>query len=190
MESASGSLISRHDERDGARALALRRWKLGHRAFHFILEEMIDRIQNCSESLKSGAYHSLSLGLEELSLLYEAATSAFKYAADFDSELYADVVRPSMMPPYLPVGFSGLLNRKHEDMRQALQLLERDLRDLLGEEWPESVRHAWQKVVSAKNENLRNHGLICSHFVPGGRSLLREHYRQQAEGNKSNDQGD
>ncbi|MGH9969621.1 MAG: hypothetical protein ACREBG_17755 [Pyrinomonadaceae bacterium] len=187
MLDTESSVINRDSELDGARALALLRWKRGHRAFHFILEGMINLSQSCRRSLQSGNHRSLSQRLEELAGLFQSATAAFKYAAAFDAELYAKVVRPTMMPPYVPAGFSGSLNGKHDEMTQALQRLQKDLSGVFGRQWPEPVKQAWDDVLRAKGENLRNHGLICSQFVPGGQSLLRDYYSQQAKGSSADD---
>lgn len=155
---------------------ALRRWKLGHQAFNFILEGMVDSIERSRKFLLSSDHPALSHELTELAFLYRAATSAFNYAAAFDPELYTAAVRPSMMPPFLPEGFSGTLNCKHKEMKHVLQLLQKELSVALAPQWPEELKQAWEAVLHAKSENLKNHGLVCSRFVPGGQSLLREHY--------------
>jgi hypothetical protein len=187
VENFANSVINRNSGSDGARALALRRWKRGHQAFHFILVEMINLIQRSRADLESGDHDSLSEKLKELALSYQSATAAFRYASAFDSNLYASAVRPTMMPPFVPAGFSGTLNREHNEMTHALRCLHDELSIVLGQQWPERVRLAWDDVLRAKSENLRNHGLICSQFVSGGQSLLRDYYHQQAKGSSADD---
>jgi hypothetical protein len=143
---------------------------------------MVESIRRCRESLGFGEYERLSLELKELALLYRAATSAFRYAAAFDRESYVGAVRPSMMPPRLPEGFSGTLNFLHTEMKHALQGLQKEIVPILevpGNGW---LGEAWQELLQAKSENLRNHGLVCNRLVPGGRSLLREYYANKQEG--------
>jgi hypothetical protein len=90
-----------------------------------------------------------------------------------------------MMPPFMAEGFSGTLNLKHSEMKQALQCLVKEIAPILTQSDQEPLKQAWQNVLQAKSENLQKHGLVCSRFVPGGRSLLREYYdRKRKEADK------
>jgi hypothetical protein len=179
--------MTMYDPQNDPGALALRRWKLGHKAFHVILEGMLDSISACRASLRLEDYDSLSIGLKKLAFLYRAATSTFRYAAEFDPQLYTSTVRPSMMPPFLPDGFSGTLNIKHREMKEALHCLLKEISPVLP--LHETLNQGWQEVLQAKSENMKNHGLVCSRFIPGGRSLLREFYDRKRKEGVNDDSG-
>jgi hypothetical protein len=158
---------------------ALYRWKLGHHVFHVILIGMNHYIEKCRLALSQGHEEHLLGHLRTLAGLYDAATASMAYAADFASSEYTDYIRPSMMPPFVPPGFSGELNREHNKMIAALTELRTDIRRRYGQHlpsWPDDLRDAWKKVASSQSRNRRNHALVCRKFVPEGGSLLQQFY--------------
>jgi hypothetical protein len=155
-------------------AIALNRWKTGHHVFHLylvtmvtLLNELIDDIEDLEET------RVVSL-LLDLTALLEAATAGMKYASAFDPSAYAEAVRPTMMPPGIPEGFSGALNLDHKRMLKALQLLPRALRRRFGEAeslWPDAIAACWKQLNRAHREARMHHGLVCTRLVPDRLSL-------------------
>jgi hypothetical protein len=172
-----------------AETRALLRWRRGHQAFHLYLVAMNTLLDDLVASVERGDW-AVETRLRRLADLYDAATASMKYAADFPSELYAGVVRPSMMPPAVRPGFSGTLNREHRGMTTRL----RRLRTLLGPRGagrraPAPVLEAWSLVRAAHARNLTTHGLVCSRFVPDGTSLLQHFYRERDAAGGDDEEG-
>jgi len=163
----------------GSQREAVVRWKLGHQVFHLMLATMNTRLAETAQALLAGEWTTTRSGLVDLARLYDAATSAMRYAADFPRREYEALVRPSMMPPFASAGFSGVNNTEHARMLAAL----RRLRVLYQERQaaaPDPVRVAWRRLLDAQRRNRRNHMLVCRQFVDDGTSLLQEYYAAQA----------
>ncbi|HEX6076256.1 MAG TPA: hypothetical protein VFZ32_13450 [Micromonosporaceae bacterium] len=157
---------------------AIIRWKLGHHVFHLMLATMNTRLGEATRALVAGEWTTTRSALVDLARLYDAATSAMRYAADFPRREYEVLVRPSMMPPFASVGFSGVHNTEHAAMLAAL----RRLRGLYRERQaavPEPVGAAWRQLLAAQRRNRNNHMFVCRRFVDGGTSLLQEYYAMQ-----------
>ena len=158
------------------------RWKRGHQAFHLYLVAMNGVLNDALLALDAGEQSALTASLRDLAVLYDAATAGMKYAADFATEDYETVVRPSMMPPFVNPGFSGLLNRDHAVMLNQLRSLRTQLVSTLGREqseWPPAASAAMQAVRVAQQRNRAHHMLVCRKFVSDGVSLLRDFYANQ-----------
>lgn len=160
---------------DGARG-PLRRWKLGHQVFHLLLTAMNSGLDEALAATRSGAWPQLPDGLEQLRLLYDSATAAMEYASDFPAAAYRDEVRPTMAPPHLPPGFSGVFNRDHRVMVRRMRDLERAVGALPPDVPPlAAVRLRADALRDAQGRNRREHARICRRCVPDGASLLRLH---------------
>src|SRR5260370_42405207 len=115
--------------RQPARALlpgadeALLRWKLGHHLFHLQLGAMNTLLAAARELLKSASWPELADTFDRLSVLYDGATATMRYAADFSPDMYEQLIRPSMAPPFTSPGFSGTLNLEHVLMLDQLREL-------------------------------------------------------------------
>jgi hypothetical protein len=156
---------------------ALARWKQGHQAFHVYLVAMNSVIRTARRQAMEGDDEPLGANLMKLSALYDAATATMVYASDFPPALYETTVRPSMSPPELSPGFSGVLNTEHNVMVDELADLGRSLCTRYGGDrstWPVAVNRSWRAVERSKSRNLASHFRICRRFVPEGASLLRE----------------
>lgn len=181
----TASVSVRDDERT-----AITRWKLGHHAFHLYLVAMNTLLEDALEAAKSTQWPSLARSLRDFTALLDATTASMKYASDFPSRLYDDLVRPSMMPPFLSPAFSGELNKEHELMLDQVKELRRRLKNAAsaGEEPPEEVAEALSKLRSATVRNRRHHMLVCEKHVEGGVSLVRDFY-ENAEDNGYQENG-
>ncbi|MFD8498854.1 hypothetical protein [Amycolatopsis sp. NPDC059657] len=160
---------------------AVLRWKLGHQLFHLNLAAMNGLLVQASTALDRSRWTELEAAFRKLTILYDAATATMRYAADFGQDTYERVIRPSMAPPFMTPGFSGTLNIEHEQMLSRLTSLRRGFKaaDRAGRV-PGAVRLAATKLWSAQSRNRRHHIFVCEKFVPEGKSLLSEHFRQTA----------
>ncbi|MGW1073370.1 hypothetical protein [Streptomyces sp. NPDC002537] len=156
---------------------ALCRWKLGHQLFHLLLTAMNTALDDALAATRGAAWPELVAAMGELRLLYDAATAAMDYAADFPAATYRDEIRPTMEPPYMPPGFSGVFNRDHRAMVRRMRGLERSVR-ILPQDIPDpgtvrTIHRGAAALRAAQRRNRRHHGRICERCVPGGASLLR-----------------
>lgn len=158
--------------------VAVGRWILGHQTFHIQLVTMLSVIACCQKGLELDDRPLLVRSLEDLRTLFDASTANMIYTASFSPVLYEQVIRPTMMPPFLSPGFSGQLSQEHH-----LLLAEFGrLKEALGVRWgggearPAEVAEAWRRMEVAIHRNRKHHGLVCQRFVPEGASLLGEFF--------------
>ncbi|WP_370944285.1 hypothetical protein AB5J62_35045 [Amycolatopsis sp. cg5] len=158
---------------------AVLRWKLGHQLFHLNLAAMNGLLVQAGAALERSRWSELASVFGKLTILYDAATATMRYAADFGADTYERVIRPSMAPPFMTPGFSGTLNIEHERMLSSLTTVRRKFKaaDRAGRV-PDDVRAAATRLWSAQSRNRRHHIFVCEKFVPEGKSLLSEHFRQ------------
>ncbi|WP_128645452.1 hypothetical protein [Rhodococcus sp. BS-15] len=152
---------------------AITRWKKGHHLFHLFVISMNSRLAAVLESLASEQWPDLADQLTELGTLYAGATESMRYASDFSPEIYRDFVRPSMEPPWLEPGFSAVFNRDHDVMLTRAKVVRTTLKTA---ELPSVAADSARRLWKSQAENRRAHQLICQRFVPGGDSLLQEHF--------------
>ncbi|MCX5205985.1 hypothetical protein OG897_31770 [Streptomyces sp. NBC_00237] len=164
-------------------ARSVRKWKIGHHAFHLQLIVMNSTLVELQDRLENEDQQQATTLLHRLAGLYDAATATMKYAADFSPQAYDDLIRPSMAPPMLSPGFSGTMNTDHSQMVGHLRTLRATVRRLksrgaLDGNTLSGVKRLW----SAQSRNRRHHMLVCERFVPGGKSQLREFLDRQPTG--------
>ncbi|WP_049715223.1 hypothetical protein [Streptomyces caatingaensis] len=158
----------------------LRRWKLGHQAFHLLLTAMNAGLDDALAAARAAAWPALLHDLEGLRRLYDAATAAMEYAADLPAAVYRDEVRPTMTPPHMPPGFSGAFNRDHRLMVRRLRALERAVRALPPDVPALAAVHPGAAALrGAQLRNRRHHARICRRCVPGGASLRQLHFARE-----------
>lgn len=164
---------------------ALYRWKLGHQLFHLHLRAMNDTLIQATDAARESRWPQLSGLLQELRVLYDAATAAMSYSAALHPDAYQGEVRPTMEPPFLSPGFSGLFNQEHRQTVRLLRRLRTTLEDRLDDAdcgLPDHVRSLIGELAAAQARNHANHVQICHRFVPEGASLLRRHLEARRDG--------
>lgn len=159
-------------------ASAARRWKVGHHLFHLMLAAMNTRLDHALTALTRNDSRAAERGIRDVTALFDAATASMHYASDFPKPLYDGLIRPSMAPPWMPEGFSGVFNHEHRVLAGNLRRLKTAARErhahTSGEQDP--VRAAATQLWRAQSHNRREHRRICERFVPGGDSLLKQHF--------------
>ncbi|WP_116044941.1 hypothetical protein [Amycolatopsis palatopharyngis] len=168
-----------HGEND----VAALRWKLGHHLFHHVLSLMNSHADGIASALDEPDWVTVRLLVAELTVLYDAATATMHYASTFPVSAYEETIRPSMEPPWMPPGFSGVFNREHETLLDSLTGLKPRLRGRTAERsLPADVATTSRALWKAQSRNRREHKLICEKFVPGGGSLLQQHFDETKKG--------
>jgi hypothetical protein len=146
----------------------MRRWVLGHQIFATLTQGIIFALQNFEIAARAPDPEH---GREALMLaadLLMGSASAFRFTGDFAPSDYRDLVRPSMVPPLVGEGFSGLLSIDH---RQLVAMLVRT-RPLMGET---AARFApeHQRLAMALNHVYDDHKFVCAQFDGTKKPSLR-----------------
>lgn len=152
------------------------RWIRGHHVFVALIQCEITTL-NCF--LAAHAAGEFGLGvytLDLLRLLFDGSSAALHFAGNFSPAQYENEVRPTMMPPLVPPGMSGVLARDHDHLVHLL----RSNRAVFANLEP-ALKTAYLRVVSAFENTYEAHKLVCSRFVGDEKpSLLSRHEKVAA----------
>jgi hypothetical protein len=151
----------------GVQRHAMPRWIRGHQAFAALTQGLIFSFRQLGEALRTGDSHQVRRWADLCVVLFRGSAATFELTGDFPVEDYANVVRPSMMPPASEVGLSGLMSVDH---RYLVQLM-RDMRPALkslGEQEP--AIHG--DLAASLGEVYDSHIHVCERFVGARPSIL------------------
>ena len=145
----------------------LHRWIRGHHVFLVLIQGLIVAL-NCFESAhREGAKEDCFSALELATLLMNGSSAALHYAGDFPSDVYDETVRPTMMPPNVLPGMSGVLARDHCHLVKLLH----SHRSLFKTLEPE-LKQPYHDFVAAFACAYDAHKVVCAHFRGGERPSL------------------
>ncbi|MGW6612300.1 hypothetical protein ACWGA0_02375 [Streptomyces erythrochromogenes] len=140
------------------------RWQSGHRLF-FAHLQAITVTCRCAVDARTAAGQAAYL--EHTVLFCTSAALAMRHAADFDPELYVRSIRPTMTPPHVGSGFSGLQTRDHYYLVQSLDsLATRLLPDVAGGATYREFEEALKLLYAA-------HVHVCRRFGGDTNASLR-----------------
>jgi hypothetical protein len=146
-------------------AAAATRWLRGHQIFLVLIQAMIQIVGTMADLAQSA---DRDAAMAMLTTLFEASAAAMRHTANFEPEVYDRMIRPSMAPPYIVNGFSGLFSSDH---RQLVQLLRSEGGRLRTGAF--ACPHLQHKMIAALGKLYDDHGAVCSQFVGAEeRSLL------------------
>lgn len=153
---------------------AIRRWIQGHHVFLILIQGLIISL-NCFESaFNDGVLEEGLSALELATALMDGSSAALHHAGDFPPSVYNETVRPTMMPPNVLPGMSGILARDH---RHLVKLLHSQHPLYATLESP--LRQKYNEFVAAFGCAYEAHKLVCTHFGGGERpSLLNKNAQQ------------
>jgi hypothetical protein len=136
-----------------------RRWRIGHHVF-FTLTQSLIIVLNCFRQARAELDTDLAGSMLRLAArLLTASAAAFVFAGEFSATQYHGQVRPSMEPPAVAAGFSGLLSPDHHYLVKLLGLLRPDLRDL-----PPSLAVPHRLFVAGMETAYEAHKYVCGRF--------------------------
>ncbi|MFD4867725.1 hypothetical protein [Streptomyces sp. NPDC058412] len=163
----SGNLVRPPEDRTAPPAdehTAQLRWKSGHRLF-FAHLQAITVTCGCAVHARTAAEQAAYL--EYTVLFCTSAALAMRHAADFAPELYVRSIRPTMTPPHVGSGFSGLQTRDHYYLVQSLDSLgTRLLPDVVGGMTYRKFEEALERLYAA-------HVHVCRRFGGDTNASLR-----------------
>jgi hypothetical protein len=133
-------------------------WEIGHRLF-FTLTQCITVALSCFASeYAAGNTDQSVLALNLATILMRASAMSMRFASDFPATHYHADVRPSMRPPHVDPGFSGVMGRDH----QILVSLLRRLRPIFSTLDRDTA--AFDELRAATRGLFTAHELVCSKF--------------------------
>ncbi|MGE5291011.1 MAG: hypothetical protein ACM3ML_28205 [Micromonosporaceae bacterium] len=136
-----------------------RRWRVGHHVFFVLTQSLIVVLRCFREAHGEGdmdrARQMLRLGAQ----LLAGSAAAFVFAAEFSASQYRSRVRPSMEPPSVSAGFSGLMSPDHHYLVKLFALLRPVLRDL-----PAELAQDHRSFVRALDVTYESHKYVCARF--------------------------
>jgi hypothetical protein len=145
-----------------------RRWRIGHHVF-FVLTQGVIIALSCLRQACADADFDLAARMLRLATrLLIASAAAFAFTAEFSAAQYHGQVRPSMEPPGVSAGFSGLLSPDHHYLVKLLGVLGPQLRDL-----PPGLAPSHRSFVRAMGTVYEAHKYVCARFGGDGSASLR-----------------
>lgn len=144
----------------------LRRWKLGHHVFFILIQALIVAHERLAAALARGYVAAAQAAFALLTCLLRGTVTAFRYTADFTSEDYEHIVRPTMAPPFLKDGFTGFFSADHVYLLRCIKLLRLSPQTLNPE-----LGEAYQLYLQTLDTMYEAHAYVCERFVGPGKSL-------------------
>jgi hypothetical protein len=156
----------------GDSPVSMRRWVRGHQVFTVLTQGLVlavDEVAAAFESASAAPQESSRLlnAVDRLVILMRGSAGALRLTGDFSPEEYETKIRPTMVPPHVPEGFSGLLSSDHRALISRLRRL-RPLWDRLSLEAP-AIHARITEVVAYVYEE---HKGVCANFVGTDRPSL------------------
>jgi hypothetical protein len=136
-----------------------RRWRTGHHVFFVLTQSLIVALSCFHEARREGDTGLAQRMLRLAARLLRGSSAAFIFAAEFSASQYQSRVRPSMEPPAVAAGFSGLLSPDHHYLVKLMARLRPVLRDL-----PAELAEDHRLFVRALEATYESHKYVCARF--------------------------
>ena len=145
-----------------------RRWMRGHQLFLVITQAMIASLNHLEDIVGQGRDDSETAGaIEQLVVLLRAAAGSMRLTGDFPPDVYDTIIRPSMAPPELPDGFSGIFSSDHRFLVSRLREVTPLVSGLKAR-----MHDAHTLLVKAFADLYDDHINVCANFVSSEKNSL------------------
>jgi hypothetical protein len=145
-----------------------RRWRTGHHVFFVLTQGVIIALGCLRQACADGDIDLAARMLRLATRLLIASAAAFAFTGEFSAAQYHGQVRPSMEPPGVSAGFSGLLSPDHHYLVKLLGVLGPQLRAL-----PPGLAAPHRSFVMAMGTVYEAHKYVCSRFGGDRSASLR-----------------
>jgi hypothetical protein len=145
-----------------------RRWRVGHHVFFVLTQCLIVVLQSFQSALAEDDVPGARRNLRLAARLLHASAAAFVFTAEFSANQYNGGVRPSMEPPFVSPGFSGLLSPDHQYLVRLFARIRPALRDLPDDLIPD--HRAFTRALGAVYDS---HKYVCGRFGGDSGTSLR-----------------
>lgn len=162
--------------------VAFYRWKVGHHFFNWCAIFCRDALVQAHAAIAADDIDRGAAQLGQAECFLRGSTAAMWYAGDFPARLYQTVIRPSMIMPGAPAGFSGDQNADYNRMKTAKQELKGFLRAHYGQDLvalPSMLRHALLQFHEADIQDNEHHLLIAAQKVGTDQSLAQKEWQAE-----------
>lgn len=169
-------------DRSWQERVAFYRWKVGHHFFNWCAIFCREALLQAQAAIARDAHACAVTHLGQAEICLRGSTAAMWYAGDFPAQLYQTVIRPSMIMPDAPAGFSGDQNADYNRMKSAKQGLKDFLRSRYGQDLatlPAPVRQALLQFHAADIEDNEHHLLIAAQKVGSDQSLAQKEWQAE-----------
>lgn len=165
-----------------AEQVAFYRWQVGHHFFDLCAIFCTAALQAAECALREEDAQAGIDALQQAETFLRGTTAAMWYAGDFSAQIYQQIIRPAMVLPGAPAGFSGDQNADYHRLKQAKQQLKKVLRGRYGADlaaMPARLHQAWLRFHEADIENDEQHLLIAAHKVGVDQSLAQKEWQAE-----------
>ncbi len=157
--------------------IAMFRWKVGHHLFNLVTLLLSVSTEKAIAAILAGDDLTAVKQFDRASTFIRAGISCEWYAANFSSDIYATIVRPSMSMQDVPGGdgFSGDQNAEFNRFKLAKEHLKttmRDHRDTISPQIEQAVRQFVEMYV----QDGEHHVLLASAMTGNGPSIAQEEW--------------
>jgi hypothetical protein len=137
----------------------LRRWRITQHIFLTLIQNMIVAMNCFGDAIRKGDLQAARREMQLATTQMLGAASALHIAKDLQPETYEDLVRPSMMPPHVEAGFSGLQSIDHWYFVKQLQALKPVFANL-----DVSIQEQLRHFLQAFDRVYQAHIFVCARF--------------------------
>ncbi len=159
------------------RNIAMFRWLVGHHLFDLITIFLTRSVHDAVDALQQGDEETVVTQLDYASTFLRAGIACEWYAANFSSQIYSEIVRPSMAQQDVPGGdgFSGDQNAEFNRFKHAKEVLKRALRN---RQLSPMVEQAVRQFVEMYVQDMEHHVLLASAMAGNSPSIAQEEWQK------------
>lgn len=162
--------------------VAFYRWRVGHHFFDLCAIFCADALQAAEYAVDRAASELAACYLQQAERFLRGSTTAMWYAGDFPTQIYQQIIRPSMVMAGGQGGFSGDQNADYHCLKQAKQQLKTRLGTRYGKDlaaMPSLLHQALLRFHEADIEGDEQHLLIAAHKVGVDQSLAQKAWQAE-----------
>jgi hypothetical protein len=158
------------------------RWVVTHHTYFAFNLHAAAWMRDAAAAARGGEEGRAVASLGEASIFVRGFTGAMMHSGAISPAYYAEVVRPTMCPPAVPVLLTGLMQPEHAAFRAAVA----DFLDACPESFTElaasseALAHARDELLDADLVDIERHTSLAHALVGSERSLVQ---RQTAQAN-------
>jgi hypothetical protein len=145
----------------------MKRWHAGHLVFFVLIQGNVVALERFEKAIKDGDFAKARDALRAASIFMVASAAAMRFAGLYSRQAYDSEVVPTMSPPNVPEGFSGLLSRDHRALVRLITRLRPIFKSL-----PIELAHDHRFFLDCYQAAYASHKHVCSRFGGDERGSL------------------
>lgn len=155
--------------------VAMFRWLIGHHTYNLITTFLTIAVEDTIAAIREGDDMKAVIALDRAATFLRAGVACEWYAANFSSDIYGEIVRPSMVQQDVPGGdgFSGDQNAEFNRFKVVKEELKVILREKQGQLSPQ-VQQVLRQFVEMYVQDGEHHILLASAMTGNGPSIAQE----------------